>query len=73
MKYIARFHTGPSTSYMMDIFLVTRIGFEDVPEHDRLTKHAAVLNEIERSKRIIRVDFFQEVPNVEWSAPKGDA
>ena len=42
--------------------------FEDLPVlANQLTKHAAVLNEIERNKNINRVDFFQQVPDAEWS------
>jgi len=71
MKYLARFHTGESSSYMMDIFLQEG-GFydkEEQPLGKRLTLHAAVTNEIERNKGIIKVEFFQGIPNSTWTKP----
>ena len=65
MKFLARIWTSKDTSYTMDIFL------EDKGESlkESLVQHAAITNEIERNKRIIKIEFFQSVPSGVWIKP----
>lgn len=55
------------TSYMMEIYLEVE-GYEsdDYSVENRLPRHPAVTNEIDRNKDIVQVKFYQEVPNAIW-------
>jgi len=76
MKYLAKFYTSypdyhdvdVNTSYMMDIFLEEKsyTKNEDISLEKQLVQHAAIQNELQRNKTIIKIQFFKAIPDAIW-------